>query len=330
MLNSLNGVPNVYSNVTNPYSNNVTQGTSQVSQAATNPVKNKDGKNVKKALAISSAAIAAVGVAAIAITKGNGLKKAKNFLQDLVKNAKRGSNEILSEAIKHEDYAVKNFADTNPEGWQKLKDTVLDMVEIKNADEVLPDGVVYHGTSFESAKNILKKGVTPFSEKRVGSGSGVGYGFYTTSSLDAAKFYSNNQTVLPYKLDGKVAVLKDGIKPDDIKERVMGQVTQIIDPPNQTNSSLFFYHPNEEATSFAKDNQSYIVTKLMQELGIDALCSKGATTRGGLLGIFNNAPEYVDDALQVAIYNGKSVNLDADAFLKMNPVTKDNYYRILK
>ena len=198
------------------------------------------------------------------------------------------------------------------------------MVDIRNADEVLPDGTVYHGTSFESVKNILKKGVTPFSQKRGGSGSGVGYGFYTTPSLEAAKFYSEGQMVLPYKLNGKIAVLKDGIEPNDIKGRIMQEVARIADPPKQTNGLSLFYSINKEAESFVIDNQSYILTKLMQELGIDALCTMGAATRGG------NAPEYLYDALQVAVYNGKSLNLDADTFLKMNPITKDNYLRFIK
>lgn len=287
-------------------------------------------KKIAVAIAVVSASALAIGTAAIMMNKN--FKKAQQFFDNAVKQI-TGNNKILSEAIQNEDKAVQKFIDDNPEGYERIKTAILDIVDVKKAEDVVTDGILYHGTSLDSAKNIMENGVTPFSNKRVGSGSGMGYGFYSTPTFDAAKFYAEGGLVLPFKIDGNVAVLKDGVKSsDDLKLTVIGSVANILDPPPDNLSSMerMFRMPNQEAVDFANNNASYIITKAMQDLGIDAIYTNGATSRGGLLGsVLNQAPKFLDEAGQMAVFNGDSVKLDVDKLKELNPITRKNYRKFL-
>lgn len=293
-------------------------------------VHNTKGADIKKdggaLLAAGALATCVIGIAGVALTKGKNFHKTKEAFDMLINQAKAGNN-VMSEAIQKEDKAVKEFITKYPEEWENIKKYISGLVDIKNADEVLSDSTLYHGTSTKSAKNILQNGVTPFSEKRSGSGSGMGYGFYTTPNLEAAKFYSKDEIVLPFRFSGKIATLKEGVKDDDIKANVIGAIASAIDPPTGKTGLLSMIHvPNQQAMDFAKDNQSYLVTKVMQELGIDAIYTKGATSRGGLLGcVLNNAPKFLDEAGQVAVFNGKAVELMSDKTKELNPIDRKNF-----
>lgn len=298
-------------------------------QVATNPQNSnapEQKKNGKKLLIAGAAATAAI-VAGIMIYKGKqkaDINKANEFFSNLVDKAKKGHNAILSDEIQKQSDAVDEFIGKNPDEWEKLKKNILGMLDIKNSDEVLPDGVLYHGTSVKSAKNILENGVTPFSVKRSGSGSGMGYGFYSTPDLKAAQFYSNGAVVLPFKLDGKVATMKEGVEADKLKTNVMAMVINIIDPPKPDS---MFHFPNETARHFADDNQSYLVTRAMQELGIDAIYTAGATSRGGFLSsALNQAPEFLDNAGQVAVFNGDAVRVLGEKAKDLNQINKSNLW----
>ncbi len=283
----------------------------------------KQKKNGKKLLLAGAAATAVIGTAVVMMTKKGNINKATEAFENMVNKASRGNNNILSDSIKKQSDDVEKFISDNPAGWEKIKNRILELVDIKNADEVLEDNILYHGTNIESAKNILTQGVTPFSEKRGGSASGIGYGFYTTSDLEAAKFYSGGKILLPFKVNGKVAVLKEGVKPDNIKLNVMAMAGEIMDPSPK---GSLFYIPNEATQKFVKENQSFLTTKAMQELGIDAIYTKGATSRGGVLNtVFNQAPEFLDEADQIAIYNGNSVEFLAEKAKELNPITSTNY-----
>lgn len=313
------------------YSNNVpghTQQTVNIQKPESPTVSDEPDKNRKKKLKLALAAAAAAGIAAIAIGAGVRHKfnigDAKKFFDKYIQTT-NGNNKIIDQSINETKDAADKFIAEHSDVCEKIKEYITGVVEPKQFNDVTPDGFLYHGTSVETAKEILGSGITPYASKTASNKMpGLGRGVYTTPTLDLAKYYSEDGVILPYKIDGQVGSLKVDL--DEFRANVAYMISEGMEP-DALASSLFGRHFSKETREKAMEYAPDVINKVMKGAGYNGLYTPAGMTKGLLSGAFGNLPENIDTAGQIAVYDGAKLVLDIDKLKELNPITKENYFK---
>ncbi len=294
----------------------------------TNPIaQNKDDKEKKLKLAL--AGLAAVGITAVAIGIGAKHKfnvdEAKRFF-DKYLQATAGNNKVVAESVGETKAAADKFMSEHPDICESIKKYISSVAEPRTLEEIGSDGLVYHGTSVDTAKKILGEGISPYASKVAANKvPGLGRGVYTTPTLDLAKYYSENGVILPYKLEGQVGELKVDI--DEFRAMVSSIISSGIEPDAKDTILGKMY--SSETMQTAMDYTADVINKLAQDSGYVGFYTPKGMTTGLLSGVFGKLPENLDSAGQLAVYDGAKLTLDIDKLKELNPITKDNYSKFL-
>ncbi len=276
-----------------------------------NPDK-KPGLSGKQKGLIAAAVAVVTGIAVFCISKGkekSGIKKAKQFFTNNLKEV-IGNNNVLDDALSNGQKLADDLIKNNKKNYDDLLDTFRKTLKPADISEVMPDNIIYHGTSIDSAKNIFNKGATPFAATKAGSGKGLGTAIYTTPTLDAAKHYSKNGVVIPFKYKGgSIATLTE-----DQVEKIRLNLFNMIDIKD---------------VKEAKTVNDVLFRKFFQDLGYDGVRTDAAITKGMLTGIFGEVPKFLDTAGQVAIFDGSKLEISKELLENLNPITANNYWRFI-
>jgi len=303
--------------------------TAPVQTGAANPIEDNK-KDDKKKLKLVLAALAAAGVAAVAIGAGVkhklNIEDAKKFFDKYVQTT-TGNNKVIAETVSETKGAADKFMSEHSDICENIKKYIANVVEPKGLEELAPDGFVYHGTRVDTAKKILEGGISPYASKAAANKvPGLGRGVYTTPTLDLAQYYSENGIILPYKLEGQIGELKVNI--DEFRSMISSFIAEGLEPDAES-TVLFGKHYKMETMETAMEYAADVINKMMKDSGYSGLYTPKGMTTGLLSGIFGKLPDNLDTAGQLAVYDGAKLTLDVAKLKELNPVTKDNYTMFL-
>ena len=301
--------------------------------------KQKTTEKTKKALVTAGVALAALGVAFAVRSKApNIINKLKGLKQTPAQKLQKevavtvGHNKILDETTKRFVETADEMAALDPLGYKNMADEVKKLLKPCDASILPKDGVIYHGTSLENAKNIVKKGVSPFVSNQ--HGRELGIAFYTTPNPNVADFFGSefsgsavNGIVLPFKMKtDKVAYMTEELT--EKMNQIIGKFymanaknttyfkEQGVSLPGFADSILGGICPGKNVT-FLQDTVSAISTKLFKEAGFDAAyLGKAITAKNEpLFGV--SATKALEEGKgllqsQFAIFDGTKIELIAD------------------
>lgn len=253
-----------------------------------------DEQNNKKKKALKIVAAIVVTAAAIAgivyCVKTGKLKKIKP-VDKLANEAKTlaGNNNVLDDVVGKSNKVVDEMIQKNPKEYESFLTGLKDQIKPCDVSKLPEGGIVYHGTSKETAKMITETGITPF--VKGSHGAELGKAVYTTGNPDVAKMFSQDGgIILPFKLSSdkiaevkqenfqamveKVAVFCDDFTHTTNYEKIMGKPCKKPD----TSLILRMLNPDENVVKS-------FTNRAFRDLGYDAAYSSSTLESKSLIDV---------------------------------------------